>query len=102
MRIGLIGGLSRNVRRLEEEARSAGYELEVHDGNAGGRGSDAVRRVVARADVVVIATDLNSHRGVLVAKSEATRLGKPFFLVRGMSFAKLPALLSGLAAASAA
>lgn len=101
MRIGFIGGLSRSVRKLEEEASRAGYDLEVHDGNAGGRGSDAVRRVVSRADVVVIATDLNSHRGVHTAKAEAVRLGKPYLMVRGCSFARLEGLLRTVVAHAA-
>ena len=96
MRIGFIGGLSRSVRRMEEDAARAGYDLEVHDGNVAGRGSEAVRRVVSRADVVVIATDLNSHRGALTAKSEALRLGKPYLMIRGCSFAKLLGLLESV------
>ena len=39
MRIGMIGGITRNDRSYEQQARAKGHRLELHSGNVHGRGA---------------------------------------------------------------
>jgi hypothetical protein len=95
-RLAVIGGHERGASLLADTALAAGYELELHPGNVHGRGADELRRVIARADLVVILTEINSHGGVFVAKSAARQLGKPTLIMRRLGPARLRGLIEAL------
>lgn len=92
MRIAIIGGLDRNARDLEDVARSGGHQLETHTGVVAGRASSAhLRAMVARADLVFILTDINSHNGVQLAKRVARQHHRPVRILRRLAPAHLAA-----------
>ena len=106
MRIAWVGGVESNETELKQVASRAGHEIEFHSGHTGGRGEDRLRASIARADVVLIVTDVNSHGAVLLAKKVAKQFGREYVVTKrcGPSrFAKLlaqPRAEDGLALAS--
>lgn len=102
MKIGWVGGLDRSKALFCEVAQRAGHTLEMHEGRVGGRGSEALEGLVARCDVLVIVTDLNSHGGVLHAKRLARRAGRRSMIVRRGSITALQRILAVLGAADGA
>ena len=96
MRIGWVGGLDRSKALFEEVAQRAGHTLEMHEGHVGGRGSTILEGVVARCDVLVIVTELNSHGGVMHAKRLARRAGRRSVLVRKGSVTALQRVIASL------
>ncbi len=96
MKIAWIGGLDRNERALEEQAAAAGHVLLFHCGDVRGRGSEELKGLVKRADVVVVCTSVNSHGGVLVAKKHARQAGRPVVISRSGSASMLEQLLRQL------
>ena len=96
MRIAVIGGRYKNEEQLLRIARSAGYELEYWEGHVNGRGVEGIRAAVARAALVVIVTDINSHGAVFVAKKAARQLDKPILIVQNFGAARLKGLLDAL------
>jgi hypothetical protein len=96
MRIGLVGGISRNEAQLSTLARSAGHVLELHSGDVHGRGANELRALVERSDLVVILTDVNSHGGVLLAKKLAQRSGRGALVLRRLGSARFQLLLEAL------
>ena len=91
-----VGGLDRAYRHLERFAERLGHHLEVHDGKTHGRGVEDLGRRVARADVVVIVIEVNSHGGALLAKSLARRAGVPAVIVRKGSVSVLQRVIASL------
>lgn len=73
MRIAVIGGHDRSEVALGAVARDSGHALEFHPGHVGGRGANEIRAMVARADLVVVVTDVNSHGAVNVARGAARK-----------------------------
>jgi hypothetical protein len=65
-----------------------------------GRGGDALSALVERSDLVIVVTDVNSHRAVLAARQHARALGRQCLLVRRCGLARFRALLSELSAES--
>jgi hypothetical protein len=99
MRIGVIGGLDRNARELEEVARAGGHALDTHNGVVVGRASSAgLRALIIRSDLVFLLTDINSHNAVHLAKRTARQFGRPLRIVRRLSPAHLAAYLPALTA----
>jgi len=96
MRIGWVGGLDRSRARFSEVAERAGHTLEMHEGHIGGRGTEILEGVVARCDVLVIVTDLNSHGAVLNAKKMAGRAGRKTLIVRKGSVSQLERVIESL------
>jgi hypothetical protein len=96
VRIGWVGGLDRSKALFEEVAQRAGHTLEMHEGHVGGRGSTILEGVVARCDVLVIVTELNSHGGVMHAKRLARRAGRRSVLVRKGSVTSLQRVIASL------
>jgi hypothetical protein len=96
VRIGWVGGLDRSKALFEEVAQRAGHTLEMHEGHVGGRGSAILEGVVARCDVLVIVTELNSHGGVMHAKRLARRAGRRSVLVRKGSVTSLQRVIASL------
>jgi 4-hydroxy-3-methylbut-2-enyl diphosphate reductase IspH len=98
MRIGLIGGLDRNVAALQAMGEASGHEVRFHTGvMAGPASAAALRALVARCDLVVVVTDINSHNAVRTARREARQLARPLKIVRKMGHTQFAALLHGLA-----
>jgi hypothetical protein len=96
MRIGWVGGLDRSKALFTEVAERAGHTLEMHEGHVGGRGSQILEGIVARCDLLVIVTELNSHGGVMHAKRLARRSGRKSLIVRKGSAASLQRVLDSL------
>jgi hypothetical protein len=89
LHIALVGGHMRNARHLVERGRTAGWNVERHSGNVGGRGSKELRSQIARADIVIITTQVNSHGSMFLAKEYARRLGRFIAIIRREKFAEL-------------
>lgn len=96
LRIGWVGGLTRNETQIEVHAAKLGYSVEFHDGNVTGHRSKSLRNLVQRSDVVVIFTDLNSHRGVLTAREEARLAGRPVVMLRKAGLSRMQETLESL------
>lgn len=101
MKLAWIGGLSRSVESYAAIAAQLGHAIEFHDGAVGGRGADDLRRVIARAEVVVVLTDVNSHGAVSIARRCAREEGKRTLLLRRCGAARLRMLLESLEARAA-
>ena len=102
MRIGIVGGLDRAAGELEEIARARGHQLEVHSGTIAGPASSAsLRALVARADLVIVLTDINSHNGVRMARRQARISRRPVRLLRRLGASQFEALVRALGTATA-
>jgi Uncharacterized protein conserved in bacteria (DUF2325) len=101
MRIAWIGGVTRNRDLYTQEARQRGHVLETHDGIVGGRGSTALRALIARSDVVIALTEVNSHGAVELARRTSRELDKPFELVRRCGAARFRTFLEAFESKSA-
>ncbi|HEX4474511.1 MAG TPA: DUF2325 domain-containing protein [Polyangiaceae bacterium] len=82
MHIGLVGGLDRNSGRYEELAREAGHSLECHTGHLAGTGQGGLESLIARSDLVIVITDVNSHGAVWRARELARVHERQLVLVR--------------------
>lgn len=92
MRIAVIGGLDRNEHELSMIAARAGHVVELHTGHMNGRGAETLKSAIARADLVVLVTEVNSHTAVQLARKLCQRAGRAPLLVRkcgGARFAQI-------------
>jgi Uncharacterized protein conserved in bacteria (DUF2325) len=97
MRIGIVGGVDRSATALHEAAEAQGHALEIHDGvMSSGAAAASLRALIARAELVVVVTDVNSHNGVRAARRAAKHLGRTLRIVRRMGTAQLAVLLRDL------
>jgi uncharacterized protein DUF2325 len=96
MRIAVIGGRYKNEEQLSRIAKASGYDLEYWEGHVNGRGVEGIRSAVARAGLVVIVTDVNSHGAVFVAKKAARQAEKPILIVQKFGAVRLKVLLDAL------
>jgi hypothetical protein len=97
MRIGLIGGLDRSVAALQALARNQGHEVGFHTGVMAGPASAAsLRALVARSELVILVTDINSHNAVRATRREARLRQRPLKIVRKMGATQFSALLRGV------
>jgi hypothetical protein len=96
MRIGIIGGIERSEALYRRLADDAGHRLEVHSGHIGGRGIETLEALIARVDVVVVLTDVNSHGAVQSARRFARRFDVPGRIVRRLGVARYTELLDEL------
>lgn len=99
MQIGWIGGLDRNESHYVRLAEDAGHALDFHTGRLDGRGSDQLRSLVERSDLVIVVTDVNSHGAVQLARRVAHKAGKPVHIARRVGPSAFRQLLASLAAA---
>ena len=97
MKIGWIGGLTRNEAQLIRMAQWAGHTLEFHSGEMSGSGSDQLRRLIDRADFLVLVTEINSHGAVILTKKLCHRLGRGTLVIRSCGTSRFQALLDALA-----
>ena len=98
MRITLVGGVERNEHTLAEIAASLGHRLEFHGGHMKGRGVEEMERQVNRTDVVIVATNVNSHGAMHMARRLARRRGIPFILATSCNPTRFRELLLSLGA----
>jgi hypothetical protein len=96
VKVAIIGGRYKNEVQFNRIAASAGHELEMQGGDVHGAGVLEIRRILARSDVAVILTDVNSHAAMHVAKACAKQLGTPTLVVRRLGTARLRNLLDAL------
>jgi hypothetical protein len=102
MKIGIIGGVDRSGTLLQEVAEARGHQLELHTGVMGSTASaSSLRALIARSELVVVLTDVNSHNAVRAARREAKLRKRPLRIVRRMGSAQFAALLRGLGASEA-
>ena len=94
MRIAVVGGHERIESRLRDVASASGHELDFHPGHMSGPGSDRLRALVDRCDLLVIVTEINSHAAVLHARSLARRSGCPVRLLRRLGTSQLRGILN--------
>jgi hypothetical protein len=94
MRIGIVGGVERIESRLSQVARSAGHDLEFHNGHMSSTSTGRLRSLVERSDLVVIITSVNSHAAVLQARDLARQSGRQIRLLRSLGPSQLRALLN--------
>jgi len=101
MRIGIIGGLGRAEPLLRELARVSQHTIEFHRGDVGGRGSASLEAEVARSELLVVITDVNSHGSVQLSRKLAKAKGVRRLVVRRLSQGRFAGLLQALDAGSA-
>ena len=97
MKIGWIGGLTRNEAQLSRMAEWAGHHLEFHSGEMNGSGADQLRRLIERADFLVLVTEINNHGPLLLTKKLCHRLGRGSLVTRSCGTGRFQALLDALA-----
>ena len=102
MRVGIIGGAERNELQYRRVAEEAGHELEFHSGKLSSCGSSSLEALVKRCDLVVIATDTNSHAAVRTARSLMRSRGTTPLLIRRMGVSRLAELLANTEQSAAA
>jgi hypothetical protein len=94
MLIGVVGGLDRDAHRLVSLARAAGHDADIHTGHVGGAsGVQALRTLVARADVILVLTDVNSHNAVHLTRRLARAQQKPLHMMRRFGVSQFGAFL---------
>lgn len=94
MRIGIIGGAECGESTLRAVADEGGHELEVHRGATSSRSSAALEAMMARCDLVVIATDVNSHGAVRLARELGRAAGREPVLCRRIGRTRLHELVA--------
>jgi len=99
MHIGLIGGVDRSAHHYSEMAKAEGHTVECHTGHLAGRGSDSLASLVARSDLIIVITDVNSHGGMWSARKLARSRGRRCVLVRRMGISRFRELLGELESA---
>ena len=103
MRIGIVGGIDRTANLLQSVAAARGHHLELHTGVISGSASaDNLRALVARSELVVVVTDVNSHNAVKTARREARLRNRTLRIVRRIGASQLAAMLEDLGAGKAA
>lgn len=98
MHITLIGGVERNEGAFRKAAKDYGHDLDFHGGHMNGRAGDSLTRMIERADLVLVTTDVNSHTAVTVARDAARRFGRELVLLRSCSPTRLREMLAARSA----
>ncbi len=91
IKIIMVGGHKRSMRRLADRCRQEGWRVENHSGETYGRCGEELRSQIGRSDIVAITTRVNSHGGMFIAKALARRLGRTFIVIRRDNFEELKA-----------
>ena len=97
MRIGIVGGLDRSASDLKAVANAAGHDLCTHNGVLSGkRAVSSLRTLVARSDLVLVLTDVDSHNAVHMTRRFARTLGTSLRILRRLGSANLVAYLRSM------
>jgi Uncharacterized protein conserved in bacteria (DUF2325) len=102
MKVGIIGGAERNELQYRRVAEELGHDLEFHSGKLSSCGSSSLEALVRRCDLVVIATDTNSHAAVRTARSLMRARGTTPLLIRRLGVSRLAELLQATESAQVA
>ena len=92
LRIAIVGGISRSEHDYRAVAEQCGVEIAFHSGDVRGHKSAALVEIVARSDVVIVLTDVNSHGAM--ARRTARRFGRRIELHRRFSPSRLAARMA--------
>jgi uncharacterized protein DUF2325 len=99
LRIGIVGGVERAQPLYERVATRAGHRLEYHSGHTSSRGgSSSLESLVRRVDLLLIITDVNSHRAVQLARQVAEAHGREHWVLKRCGPARFAELLGEVAA----
>jgi len=93
MRIAMIGGIERGLDLYERVASRAGHSIEIHSGHMRGTGVANLEALLARADFVIVLTDVNSHGAVQHARRFLRRANVRHILLRRCGVSRFAALL---------
>ncbi|BEQ14592.1 hypothetical protein FAK_16580 [Desulfoferula mesophila] len=91
----IIGGLDRLEPSYRETVSRLGGKCEFHTGKLRS-GHRRLRQRVAKADLVVFITSINSHAALNAVKTECKRCGKPFCALRQTGCCSLEKTLRSL------
>jgi hypothetical protein len=93
----MIGGVDRSAGDLQEVAEARGHRLELHTGvMSSSAAATSLRALIARSDLVLVLTDVNSHNAVRTARREARVRKRPLKILRRMGTSQFAAWLQGL------
>lgn len=85
---------------LRKLAIGSPHTIEFHSGDVGGRGSASLEAVVARSELLVVITDVNSHGSVQLSRKLAKARGVPRLVVKRLSLGRFADLLHSLDAST--
>ena len=102
MRIAVIGGLDRHAPEISLRAAASGHEVEFHNGHVGGRHAVELESIVARCDLAIVVTSVNSHGAMYIAKKAAGRFGRALLIVRTCGPSRFSTILDECASAALA
>lgn len=102
MRIGIVGGAECVENEYRRVVRDTPHELEFHSGHMTSGGARSLQTLIARCDLVVIVTDVNSHAAVSKARKLARSEGRAPIFARRFGVRGLSALLAEAAQSHAA
>ena len=93
LQIVVVGGLDRVARDLRRMAEQHHMRLEHHDGWSSRSNKRSLSANIARCDLVVIVTSVNSHAAVWYARDRARRFRVPSLICRRFGVEQLSRLL---------
>jgi hypothetical protein len=102
LRVAFVGGVECVDRQLLALGDELGIDVEVHHGHMKAQSKQRLVSLIARANVLVLVTGVNSHGAVSVAKREAERFGTEVRILKFCGSSKARSLLVELAQARAA
>jgi UDP-N-acetyl-D-mannosaminuronic acid transferase (WecB/TagA/CpsF family) len=102
LRVAFVGGVECVDRQLLALGDELGIDIEVHHGHMKAQSKQRLVALIARANVLVLVTGVNSHGAVSVAKREAERFGTEVRILKFCGSSKARSLLAELAQARAA
>jgi hypothetical protein len=102
LRVAFVGGVECVDRQLIALGDELGIDVEVHHGHMKGQSKQRLVSLIARTNILVLVTGVNSHGAVSIAKREAARSGAEVRILKFCGSSRARALLSELAQARAA
>jgi hypothetical protein len=94
MHVAVVGGIQRYEAGIARSAEYLGHTVEFHRGRVGGRRAAGLEAMVARSELVIIVTEVNSHGAMYIAKRAATQRGKRTLIVRSCTPSSFSALVA--------
>ena len=102
LHVAFVGGVACVERQIIALGEELGIEVEVHQGQVRSQSKERLVALVARANVLVLVTGVNSHGAVGIAKREAAKTGAEVRIVKFCGSSRARALLTELAHGRAA
>jgi hypothetical protein len=94
MHVAVVGGVQSHETEIARRAEGLGHTVEFHRGRVGGRNAEGLAAMVARAELVIIVTRVNSHGAMYIAKKAAAQQSKRALIVRNCTPSSFPVLLA--------